>query len=125
MSLLTQRYSEITNLNPDRSTINCFIVTVAGQGYEQKEIRNMFKKLVDQREYQASDAKGLYYPLIDSVSPKNRQVRFAGMKMPKKIKVPKVANKVTPEVTADEQMKVEKITNTVAPEVTPDEHEIN
>lgn len=106
MSSLTQRYSEITKLNPDRSTINCFVVAVAGQGYEQKEIRDSFKKLVDPREYQASDAKGLYYPLIDSVSPKNRQVKFSGMKLPKK-------------------MKVEKITNTVAPEVIPDEHALN
>jgi hypothetical protein len=125
MSSLTQRYSEIANLNPDRSTINCFVVAVAGQGYEQKEIRDSFKKLVDPREYQASDAKGLYYPLIDSVSPKNRQVRFAGMKMPKKIKMAKVAKKVTTDVIPDEQIKVEKITNEVAPGVIPDEHALN
>lgn len=102
MSSLTHRYSEIAKLNPDRSTINCFVVAVAGQGYEQSEIRNMFKKLVDPREYQATDAKGLYYPLIDAVSPKNRQVKFAGMKMPKKNKVVEITNEVTPEVILDE-----------------------
>lgn len=102
MSSLTQRYSEVAKLNPDRSTINCFVVTVAGQGYEQKEVRKMFKKLVDPREYHQTDAKGLYYPLIDAVSPKNRQVKFAGMKLPKKIKGIEITNEVTPEVIPDE-----------------------
>ena len=84
MSLLKQRYEEVVSLNPERSTINCFVVAVAGRGYGRMEIRQAFKELVDPREYSPADTKGLYFPLIDSVSPKNRQVKFAGIKTPKK-----------------------------------------